>query len=148
VEIRDARHDEADTLRDLHRRSSLVWEEHRAVLLEHPELFGVPAEAITEGRVRVAVADEALVGFAVVAALDAGAVELDDLFVDPDRMRSGIGRLLVDDLEARARATGAIRVEVTANLRARGFYEKCGYVADRIVQTRFADALRMHHDLA
>ena len=39
--IRTATPADAAALRDLHRRSSYIWEEDRAQLDAHPDLFGV-----------------------------------------------------------------------------------------------------------
>jgi GNAT superfamily N-acetyltransferase len=58
------------------------------------------------------------------------------LFVDPDRMRQGIGRALVRDVVAIVRGRGVRRVEVTANQHALAFYEGSGFVVDREVQTQ------------
>jgi GNAT superfamily N-acetyltransferase len=71
------------------------------------------------------------------------ALELDDLFVDPDWMQQGIGRQLVLDVVSIARRQGVRRVEVTANGHALGFYEKVGFVFDRTVETRFGPGHRM-----
>jgi GNAT superfamily N-acetyltransferase len=144
TEMRDARPDERDALRDLHRRSSLVWDADRPHLMAHPEVFGVAGEAIAEGRVRVAVdAGEALLGFSVIGRVRAGVCELDDLFVDPDAMRRGIGRALVEDVVVRAASGGAREIAVTANPDAVGFYERVGFVRGDMVPTRFRPGIRM-----
>ncbi len=71
--------------------------------------------------------------------------ELDGLFVEPDLMRGGIGRLLVEDAVTRARAgAGVSRLEVTANPRALGFYERVGFVRVGEVPTQFGPGIRMH----
>ena len=54
-----------------------------------------------------------------------GACELDGLFVEPELMGRGIGRELVADVIARSE--GAMRLNVTANPCAVGFYEKLGF---------------------
>ena len=56
-------------------------------------------------------------------------MELDDLFVEPDSMGLGIGRLLVDDVASRAADAGADHVAVIANPNALGFYERSGSVS-------------------
>ena len=73
--------------------------------------------------------------------------ELDDLFVEPDSMGLGVGRLLVEDVAARAATEGANRVMVTANPRALGFYERLGFRITGEASTRFAPAPRMTLDL-
>src|SRR5262249_29905746 len=128
TEIRCARLDERDALRALHRRSSLVWDADRPQLEAHPELFGVPVEAVTEGRARVAIGpDGALLGFSVIARVEPGVCELEDLFVDPDAMTRGIGSALVEDVASRAAAAGDRELAVTANPDAVGFYERVGF---------------------
>jgi GNAT superfamily N-acetyltransferase len=142
--IRSGDPGEQAALEDLMRRSSNAWEAYREDLAAHPEVIEVPAEALDAGRVRVASGEDGrLLGFSVVAPVAGGACELDGLFVDPEAMRSGVGRALVEDVAQRARAEGACVVEVTAGPEGRGFYERVGFVAGEPVQTRFGPALRM-----
>ena len=144
AEIRCAEPSERRALGALHRRSSYVWEEDRVQLDRHPEVFGVAPEAIEEGRVRVAVDPEgALLGFATVAQRSDDACELEGLFVDPEAMRSGVGRALVGDACARAVRAGHARMTVVAGMRTVPFYERLGFTVGEAVQTRFAPAVRM-----
>lgn len=145
--IRDAVPSDIAALRDVFRRSSLSNDGDRAKLLAHPEVLELSDVPVTEGRVRAAVSDDAVVGFAIWA-LTPGALELEDLFVDPDRMQRGVGRALVRDVVAIASSRGANQIEVTANQHARAFYSKLGFVADEYVQTTFGPAIRMHLDVA
>ena len=125
-----------------------MWEDHRSDLEAHPEVLVLEPGAVTDRRMRVAVgADGRLLGFSTVLPGEDGAVELDALFVEPDLLRAGVGRLLVEDLVALARQAGVTRVDVTANLRAVGFYERVGFVGTGEVPTLFGPALRMHLDL-
>ncbi len=129
-------------LRDVFRRSSLSNGGDRQNLLTHPEVLELSGEAVAAGRTRAAVADGRVVGFA--SWLDAGdAVEVEDLFVDPDWMRHGIGRALVTDLIALARTRGIRLMEVTANQHALAFYQEVGFASCGEEQTRFGPAPRM-----
>ena len=144
VAIRDADADEARALEALQRRASDVWEEYRAPLAAHPDAIAAPHEAIADGRVRVAVdADGRLVGFSAVLSRENGRCELEDLFVEPDVMRLGVGRQLVHDLAERAAAAGATHVDVTANPNALGFYLRVGFVVTGETSTQFGPAPRM-----
>lgn len=146
--IRDARPDEAPALAALQRRSADVWDEYRAQLAANPDAIEPPHRAIADGRVRVAAdASGRLLGFSVVLPIREGRCELDDLFVEPEWMRRGVGRLLVADLTARAAAAGASHVDVIANPNALAFYERLGFETTGQASTRFGEAPRMSLEL-
>jgi GNAT superfamily N-acetyltransferase len=146
--IRDARPEEAPALAALQRRSADVWEEYRAQLAANPDAIEPPHRAIADGRVRVAAdASGRLLGFSVVLPIRDGRCELDDLFVEPEWMRRGVGRLLVADLTARAAAAGASHVDVIANPNALAFYERLGFETTGQASTRFGEAPRMSLEL-
>jgi ribosomal protein S18 acetylase RimI-like enzyme len=145
--IRDAAASERAILEELQRRSSDIWEEHREQLAAHPDAIEFRQHFIDNGWTRVAALDDDTpVGFAVVIPGGGRRVELDGLFVEPEEMRRGIGRALVDDACRRARDEGAAVVEVTAGP-AQGFYEKVGFEVVGTVETRFAPAVRMRRVL-
>ncbi len=86
----------------------------------------------------VAVTGTDVVGFASVGATrdgdaPAGTGELWALYVDPDRWRHGAGRALEEAACLELVRTGAVRATLwvlSANARARAFYESCGWGAD------------------
>jgi GNAT superfamily N-acetyltransferase len=147
IRIRHAAADEADALEELQRRSSDVWEAYREQLAANPDAIELPQTFIDEGWVRVAVADDGrLIGFSVVIPVDHGVHELDGLFVEPDYLRGGVGRALVQDAAERAARDGAELLEVTAGP-AQGFYEKLGFQVVGAARTRFGPAVRMRRRL-
>lgn len=147
VVIRDAQLADLVVVGDVFRRSSLSNDGDRAQLLVDPELLEWSSPPAGRGRTRVAVVDDAIVGFATTT-VGADWLELDELFVDPESMRHGVGRALVLDVMALARDRNVVRIEVTANEQALGFYERVGFVTRGVVDTRFGTAPRMHLDLA
>jgi GNAT superfamily N-acetyltransferase len=56
-----------------------------------------------------------------------GGGKLHSLFVDPQRQRTGIGRLLTVHLEEHARARGMVELHLSSSLTAKPFYERLGY---------------------
>ena len=140
--IRQAVSADMEVLRSVFRRSSLSNGGDRATLLANPDVLELSDVAIEEGRTRVATVDGRIVGFVSTVTSD-DVVELDDLFVEPDWMRKGIGNRLVLDVVEMAGRTGARRLEVTANPHALAFYENAGFVFDHNVETRFGSAPRM-----
>ena len=112
------------------------------------DALGVAREAIAAGRVRVAVgAAGELLGFSVVADGAAGVCELEDLFVDPDFMRQGVGRALVEDAAGRAGASGYREMTVVAAAHNFGFYGSVGFVPGEAVSTRFGPATQLRRRL-
>jgi GNAT superfamily N-acetyltransferase len=131
-------------LHPVYRRSSLSNEGDRVNLLAHDDLLEFPGEGIGGGRTRVALdAHGSIIGFSTFL-VGGDTMELEDLFVDPPWMRQGVGKALVVDLVAIARAHSLTQLEVTANPHAMAFYESLGFVAGRDVETRFYSAPRMH----
>src|SRR3954447_13198101 len=145
--IRSARVSERDGLEQLQRRSSVQRPMYRAQLAAHPDAIALPAEQLAAGLVRVAEQEGAVVGFAVMLERTGDACELDGLFVEPDRMRAGVGRRLVEDATRIARERGAARIQVVANPQASAFYEAVGFKAAGEQQTRFGPAARMSLDV-
>ncbi|MGA8336187.1 MAG: GNAT family N-acetyltransferase [Solirubrobacteraceae bacterium] len=144
VQVRTALPADLPALRRLFRRSSLSNEGDRELMIAHPELVEPSEEAVAEGRTRVAVSvDGAILGFATGRRLEPGVLELEDLFVDPDWMRRGIGRTLLADFVALAERQGIARIEVTANPHADAFYRSVGFVRVGETETQFGPAARM-----
>lgn len=144
--IRDAELRDMPVLQRVFREASLSNAGDRAALLAHLDVLELSDAAVRDGRTRVATVGDEVVGFATVAYVDSS-LELEDLFVAPDRMRQGIGRALVGDVVRLARARGVARVDVTANLHARAFYEDVGFHPVGEADTPFGPALRMHLDV-
>jgi GNAT superfamily N-acetyltransferase len=143
--IRLALLSEHAALEALQWRASLVADEYRDALLAHPDAIALDPSEIEAGRVLVAQHQETgeLLGFAAWVPRDDAAAELDGLFVEPARWRSGIGRRLVDAAAQAATAAGAGRLHVVANPAAVAFYAHCGFIADGGTQTRFGPAPTM-----
>jgi GNAT superfamily N-acetyltransferase len=84
----------------------------------------------------VAEADGELVAWAALIPPRDGVAVLDDLWVDPARLRHGIGSRLFRFAEERARELGAARLEWGAEPNAVGFYEKVGgrFLRDHVTE--------------
>lgn len=102
-----------------------------------PEVLAVwlasPAPAsmrwhIEHGAGLVALDDGRIAGYAV---LDPLTGEVEAAFVDPLAQGRGIGRMLLDALEAHARAVGIERLFLSASLNALPFYGRAGFIALR-----------------
>ncbi len=144
VDVRIGTPADLPVLRCLFRRSSLANEGDRAALLASPEWLELSGSGLAEGRTRVAVrADGTIIGFITSVSRGGWGLEVEDLFVDPDWMRRGVGRQLINDVVAAAGRAGVTRIEVTANPHAGEFYRSVGFVAMHDVDTELGPAARM-----
>jgi GNAT superfamily N-acetyltransferase len=124
IAIRQAREDERVVLGALKLRASLGWGD----MIE--EILALPGAATLEAEMSASFVAEIggrTVGFATVLSKDAQGAEMEDLFVEPDEWRKGVGRRLMAEAERRALGVGARRLQVAANPRAQRFYEACGF---------------------
>jgi GNAT superfamily N-acetyltransferase len=62
------------------------------------------------------------------------AAKIRAFFVDPDFVRRGIGRAILERCEAEARAQGFTRFELMATLPGVRLYRECGYVGETRIQ--------------
>ncbi len=144
--VRPARAEDEAALGALKLRSSLAWGDHVEELRALPEARQVPLAHMPH--VIVAELDGTIVGFAtVLAGKDGGEAELEDLFVAPERWRTGVGSALLAEAERRARDGGARVLHVVAGERARPFYETSGFRFAGTVATAFEPAAELRKPL-
>ena len=126
--LRPARPDEAEGLSALMLRSKAHWGYDADFMANCVAVLTVSAEKLTDGSYIVAADDEdRLLGVTRIERLDeAGAFELDKLFIDPGAMGLGVGRALFDRSMEMARAAGAQRIEILSDPDAAPFYERMG----------------------
>lgn len=135
--------EERQVLKDLKRRSSLTQEAHRAFLLAHPEAIDLPESYITSQAAMVALLNGEIAGFIVTLPKSADCYEIEDLFVAPEHMGTGIGRALIAEALKTITLAGANSVEVIASEESKGFYQRCGFQETEIVPVEFGTAIRM-----
>jgi GNAT superfamily N-acetyltransferase len=82
--------------------------------------------SIAEGRVLVALDDAGRIVGTVSVGRDGDAAELALMFVEPEAMGGGIGRILFEAAVDLARTLGYRRMTILADLNAAPFYERMG----------------------
>jgi GNAT superfamily N-acetyltransferase len=145
IRVRAAREEELFALGALKLRASLAWGDHVTELLALPEARELKPEWLPASF--VADISGTAVGFATVLVDGHGNAELEELFVDPDWWRHGIGRRLFEEAAGRARAAGANFLRVVGSRHARAFYEAWGFQVFGEVTTQCEPALSMRRRL-
>lgn len=130
--VRAARPDEAESLSELASRSKAYWGYDEAFMEACRDELTVSAAEVTARRATVTEHDGQVLGFATLEGRPPqGALGM--LFVDPDSIGKGIGRLLLDHMVVMARDLGFVRLMIDADPNAEPFYLAMG--AERIGST-------------
>lgn len=125
--IRPARVEEAEALSEICARSKASWGYESAFMALVRPALAVGREEIARGDVWVAVNAGGITGVVALAPGEpSGTLDLNKLFVRPEDLRRGVGRMLLAHAIAEARRRGATRLTVLADPNAGGFYEREG----------------------
>jgi len=146
LEIRPARHQEAEAITKLVLASKAHWGYDDAFMeMARPELTVTPQwlEAVPTW---VAEADAELLGMFGLG-VDGEKADVEHFFVAPSAIGSGVGRLLWDRLVAEAEKTTASHIMIDADPNAEGFYlamgaRRIGAVPSATVPGRLLPLLR------
>jgi len=130
--IRQADRTDHTTLTAIAHAAKRHWNYPEAWIREWREQLTVTPAYIDEHRVFVIEIERAIGGFYALRG-NGPVIELDNLWVDPQRIGQGLGRCLVEHLMAAARAGGAQRIEIDSDPHAEAFYVHLG--ARRIGKT-------------
>ena len=114
-------------LTDIALRSKRSWGYDDAFMRRiMPDMVVTPG-MIETGHTLVAENEDGPCGYALIRMENAHDACLHDLFIAPDRLRSGVGRVLLQQAIGWAREQGARRITLVSDPNATGFYERCGF---------------------
>ncbi|HEX7303927.1 GNAT family N-acetyltransferase [Lentzea sp.] len=132
VTLRRARPDEAGLLSDLALAAKAHWGYDEAFLESVREELTFHADDVAERHVVVAVLEDRVVGFYSLDGVPPQG-ELGNLWLRPDRIGTGLGRVLWEHALAGAAAAGFEHLDIDSEPFAEGFYLRMG--AERIGAT-------------
>lgn len=127
VRVREARAEEAGALTDLALRSKAHWGYDAVFLAACREELTMVSWDLARRRARVAEADGRLLGFTTLEGKPPEGV-LGMMFVEPEAIGRGIGRLLFEHTVAEARRLGFSSFTIDADPYAEAFYLAMGAV--------------------
>jgi GNAT superfamily N-acetyltransferase len=126
ITVRPARRGEAAILTALCLRSKAHWGYDAAFMELCVPSLTVHEKDIAAGRVLVAAEGEGPPLALAEIRGEGETVELQEMFVDPPAIGSGLGRTMFEAAAALARGLGAQRMTILADLNAARFYERMG----------------------
>ncbi|MEW2313292.1 GNAT family N-acetyltransferase [Streptomyces sp. NPDC006864] len=127
ISIRPAAPEEASLLSDLALRSKAHWGYDAGFLASCRDELTLKEGELAHRRTTVAERDGSVVGFTTLEGEPPQAV-LGMMFVDPDAIGQGIGRLLFTHVVETAQALGFTQLTIDADPNAEPFYEAMGGV--------------------
>jgi GNAT superfamily N-acetyltransferase len=125
--LRAARVEEAVMLSELALRSKAHWGYSAEFIDACRDELTVHPEQIAAGTVTVAERDGAVVGMFIIGG-EPPLGEIEDFFVDPEHIGTGLGAVMFAALRASAAEAGFTRLRIDADPNALGFYERQGAV--------------------
>ena len=123
--LRSAYPGEVEALTELCLRSKAYWGYDDAFMAACRVELTITVESLSKSRIQVANAEGCIAGMAQISVNGASA-QLEKLFVEPKRLRSGVGRALFEWCASAARAEGATTLVIDADPGAAGFYRRMG----------------------
>lgn len=104
---------------------------------------GEPSERflrVVEERFYLAVQEDRVIGTGMI---DTQTGDIDAVFVHPDKLRMGVGRMILNYLEALAREHGLQSIKLESTLNAAPFYRACGFEGTELSQYVTPKGLRL-----
>ena len=129
--LRTPRPDEATILTELCLRSKAVWGYDKEFMRACRDELRLTPSIMQSSHLKVAEIDGCLLGMVQVT-VRGDFAELDKLFVEPTRLRSGAGRVLFNWARNMAREAGAVTLVIEADPDASGLYRRMGAVDDGV----------------
>lgn len=145
--IRRAQPEEAEALTALIMRSKAHWGYSQELLDGWRSALTLRAETIARDPVYCAVIDSALAGVLHLKALNGGETLLDDLFIEPTFIGTGVGGALWRQAVTLSREYGATAVVLDADRHAIPFYQHMGAILVDDANVPAPSTPRMRYDL-
>ncbi len=129
VDVRRATPEDAETLTRVALAAKRHWGYPERWIRQWTGGLTITPEFVRNNEVHAAVEDQMAIGFYALVG-EGHRTELEHLWISPEYIGRGMGRLLFEHALARAAALGAESVELEADPNAEGFYRRMG--AERV----------------
>lgn len=129
MKVEKAKITDAEKLTSLTLKSKAYWNYAEEQIEKwRPELT-ITAAYIDKNEMYKLIIDDQLIAYYAYFRLDKGKVKLDNMFITPEFIGMGYGKLLMMDFMNRVKRSGYTKIMLDADPNAKGFYEKLGFSA-------------------
>jgi len=139
TEIIKANSDDDKILTEITKRSKAYWGYSDKQMDEWSDLLNITSEYIQSNEVYKLVINQSSVAYYSYFEIENNSVRLDNLFVSPENIGKGYGKLLMNDFILKIKNSKTKRIILDADPNAQKFYESFGFVKAGQIETSIKD---------
>lgn len=139
TEIIKANADDAKILTEITKRSKAYWGYSDEQMKEWSDLLTITSEYIQNNEVYKLIVNQSTVAYYSYFDIENNSVRLDNLFVSPENISKGYGKLLMNDFILKIKQSQRSRIILDADPNAQKFYESFGFVKAGQIKTSIKD---------
>ncbi|KUJ52242.1 GNAT family N-acetyltransferase [Chryseobacterium sp. JAH] len=139
TEIIKANADDAKILTEITKRSKAYWGYSDEQMKEWSDLLTITSEYIQNNEVYKLIVNQSTVAYYSYFDIENNSVRLDNLFVSPENISKGYGKLLMNDFILKIKQSQRSRIILDADPNAQKFYESFGFKKIGQIETSIKD---------
>ncbi|MBD8081419.1 GNAT family N-acetyltransferase [Chryseobacterium caseinilyticum] len=139
TEIIKANSDDAKILTEITKRSKAYWGYSEEQMNEWSDLLTITSEYIQSNEVYKLVINKSTAAYYSYFEIENNSVRLDNLFVSPENIGKGYGKLLMNDFILKIKQSQRSRIILDADPNAQKFYESFGFTKIGQIETSIID---------
>ncbi|MCI3936589.1 GNAT family N-acetyltransferase [Chryseobacterium aahli] len=128
TEIIKANTDDDKILTEITKRSKAYWGYSEEQMSRWSDLLTITSEYIDKNQVYKLIVNQSIIAYYSYFEIENNSVRLDNLFVSPENIGKGYGKLLMNDFILKIKQSGKIRIILDADPNAQKFYESFGFI--------------------
>jgi len=139
IEITKANTNDYRVLTDITKKSKAYWGYSDEQMRKWSDLLTITEEYIQNNEVYKLIINQSIVAYYSYFEIEKNSVRLDNLFVSPENIGKGYGKLLMNDFILKIKKSEAQRILLDADPNAQKFYESFGFVKIGEIRTSIKD---------
>ena len=139
IEITKANTNDYRVLTDITKKSKAYWGYSDEQMRKWSDLLTITEEYIQNNEVYKLIINQSIVAYYSYFEIEKDSVRLDNLFVSPENIGKGYGKLLMNDFILKIKKSEAQRIILDADPNAQKFYENFGFVKIGEIETSIKD---------
>lgn len=148
MEIAKADPKDSEILTSITKKSKAYWGFSEDVLKGWEPVLTVTKDYIEKNEVVKLVQNEQIIGYYSYFAPDDKTIKLDNMFILPEFIGKGLGKILMNDFLNQAKQSGVAKITLDAEPRAENFYKRFGFETigqlESSIKDRYLPIMELH----